>query len=322
MIKVALIGIGGMGGCHFGCYENIKNAQVVAVCDVRTDMAKEKVNNENIHIYGNYDELLANEQIDMVDICTPSYMHREMSVKALEKGINVLCEKPMSLSGEDAQAIIDAKEKSGKLFMTAHVIRFSTPYMYLKKIIDTRELGRLLRLDMKRISAIPTWSWEDWMRDTNKSGGTPFDLSIHDIDFIQYVLGEPKEVRGVYNKLKNNNDYVVSELVYDDCIVSAEGTWYNYELPFEAKFSAIFENGILEYSGDKMLKNKEEIELDFGEIKKDTGINISNVDGYAGEIEYFVSCVEKNSKPEIVTPESSMASIKLIERILENSIIL
>lgn len=322
MIKVALIGIGGMGAVHFNCYKDIADAQVVAVCDVRTDMAKEKVNDENVNIYESYDELLANETPDIIDICTPSYMHREMSIKALEKGINVLCEKPMSLSSEDTEAVIAAAEKSGKCFMTAHVVRFMTPYMYLKDVIKSNELGALLRLDMKRISSIPRWSWEDWMRDTKKSGGTPLDLSIHDIDFVQYVLGEPNEVRGVYHSLKNDNDYIVSELVYDNCIVSTEGTWYAYDIPFRAEFSAVFENGTLRLTDNKLYKNEEEIELKTGELSDDTGINISGVDGYGGEIEYFVSCVKNNSKPQIVTPQSSQASVKLVERILKNSIVL
>lgn len=320
MIKVALVGIGGMGGCHFGCYKNIKNAEFIAVCDVRTDMAKEKVNNENIHIYSNLDEMLANENPDMVDICTPSYMHREMSIKVLEKGINVLCEKPMSLSSEDTAAVIAAAEKSGKLFMTAHVVRFMTPYMYLRDVIKSNELGELRRLNMKRISSIPRWSWEDWMRDLVKSGGTPMDLSIHDLDFVQYVLGEPKEVRGVYKKLSDDNDFIVSELVYDNCVVTAEGGWYKYALEFSAEYFAIFDNGIVEYKGGKLYKNGEEVELKTGAISDDTGINISGVDGYGGEIEYYVSCVESGTKPTIVTPESSQASVKLVERILENSI--
>ena len=320
MIKVALVGIGGMGGCHFGCYKNIKDAEVIAVCDVRTDMAKEKVNNENIHIYSDFDELLANEKPDMVDICTPSYMHREMSIKALEHGLNVLCEKPMSLSSNDTAAIIAAAEKSGKLFMTAHVVRFMTPYMYLREIINSNELGGLLRLNMKRISSVPRWSWEDWMRDIKKSGGVPIDLSIHDIDFVQYVLGEPNEVRGVHKKLADDNDFIVSELVYDNCIVTTEGGWYKYGLEFSAEYFAIFENGILEYKGGKLYKNNEEIELKTGAISDDTGINISGVDGYGGEIEYFVNCVKDGKKPTVVTPESSQSSVKLVERILKNTI--
>ncbi len=201
MIKVALIGIGGMGKVHFDEYMKNPETQIVAVADVRTDMAKKKVNDENIRIYADMDELLANEEVDLVDISTPSYMHSELSIKALKKGKHVICEKPMSISSEDTSKMIEAARESGKLYMTAHVVRFMSPYVYLKSIIDSGELGKIVHIDMKRISAIPRWSWEDWMRDIKKSGGSPIDLSIHDLVFVQYVFGQPKAVSGVYNKL-------------------------------------------------------------------------------------------------------------------------
>ena len=152
MIKVGLIGIGGMGGNHFECYKNIENAEVVAVADVREAMASEKISGTSTKLYKSIDELLEKEDLDMVDICTPSYMHREMSIKCLGRGLNVLCEKPMSLNSDDTAEIIRAAEKSGKIFMTAHVVRFMKPYVYLKNVIESNKLGRLLRLDLKRIS--------------------------------------------------------------------------------------------------------------------------------------------------------------------------
>lgn len=115
MIKVGLIGIGGMGGNHFECYKNIENAEVVAVADVREAMASEKISGTSTKLYKSIDELLEKEDLDMVDICTPSYMHREMSIKCLGRGLNVLCEKPMSLNSDDTAEIIKAAEKSGKI---------------------------------------------------------------------------------------------------------------------------------------------------------------------------------------------------------------
>ena len=84
----------------------------------------------------------------------------------------------------------------------------------------------------------------------------------------------------------------------------------------------MFENGTLEYHGGKVYENGEEVELDAGKVIGDTGINIAGVGGYAGEIEYFASCVERGEAPKVVTPESSLASVSLVERILENSIVL
>lgn len=322
MIKVALIGIGGMGGCHFNAYKKIKDAEIIAVADVRTEMTKEKVDDENIHIYHDMQELLKNETPDMVDICTPSYMHAELSIQALEKGIHVLCEKPMSLSTNDTKRMIEAAEKSGKFFMTAHVVRFMSAYKYLKSVVDSKELGEPVHIDMKRLSVIPDWSWKDWMRDISKSGGSPIDLSIHDFDFVQYVFGQPKNVSGIYRKLRDNNDYITTELAYDKFSVTVTGGWFSCDIPFKAEYIAVFEKGYIEAAHGKIIKNGIEVELDKGEISENTGINLSGADGYADEIAYFVSCIKNNQKPEIVTPESSQNSIKLVEEILKNSIVL
>ena len=136
------------------------------------------------------------------------------------------------------------------------------------------------------------------------------------------MLGQPDSVRGVYRKLKNNCDSITSELFYGDTLVTAEGAWYSYKLPFTCTYSAVFENGTLEYRGGKEYENGEEVALDAGKVIGDTGINISGVGGYVGEIEYFASCVERGEAPAVVTPDSSLASVRLVERILENSVIL
>ena len=322
MIKVALIGAGGMGMTHFNAYKKIEDAKVIAVVDAQVDAVREKIADENVRIYSDIDELFANETLDIVDICAPSYMHSELSIKALEKGAHVLCEKPMSISSEDTKAVIETAEKTGKLFMTAHVVRFMSPYMYLKNVINNGELGKPVHIDMKRISAIPGWSWDNWMKDVRKSGGSPIDLSIHDMDFIQYVFGQPEKVSGVYHKMKNNNDYIISELVYDDFTATVTGGWFSCDIPFRAEYLAVFEKGYVEFTGGKIIKNGEEVVIQAGEVSEDTGINISGADGYVDEIAYFISCVKNNVKPEWVTPESSENSVKLVERILENCIII
>ncbi len=322
MFKVALIGIGGMGGHHFNVYKGIEDCKVVAVADVRTDMAKEKVNDESVHIYSNMDDLLANETVDMVDICTPSYMHADMSIKTLQMGINTLSEKPMTINSADAERIIKAAEKSDAKFMVAHVVRFMAPYAYLADEIKKSEMGELLRLDMKRVGGVPRWSWEDWMRDCKKSGGTPIDLSIHDIDFVQSVLGQPDEVNGVYHKMNNDNDFIVANMTFGKTVVSTEGTWYNYDLPFDASFRAVFQNGYIQLKDNKLYKNGEEVELNAEDEHIDSGINVSGTDGYATEIKYFIDCVKNNVSPDFVSPESSKASVSLVERIIENSIVL
>ena len=320
-VRVGLIGVGGMGGCHFYNYEKIKDAELVAVCDVRENVAKEKVGDRNIKIYTDYNKMIKNEDLDMIDICTPSFLHADMAVKLLKKGYHVLCEKPMTLNTRDAKRVAAIANQSEKNFMVAHVVRFMAPYRYLRNVIETKELGRLIRLEMKRISAIPQWSWEDWMRDEKLSGGVTTDLSIHDFDFVQSVLGMPDKLNSYRYQMTNNNDTVVTSMIYDgDILVTCEGTWYNTSIPFDASFTAVFQNGYVELNKGKLIKNGKEVELNKEESPKvDLGINVGNDDGYLAEMSYFVNCIKEGKKPDYVTPESSAQSVVLADLIKKKS---
>ena len=228
----------------------------------------------------------------------------------------------MCLNSEDTQRVLNVAKETGKFFMTAHVVRFMAPYKALKNVIDSGELGKPVHIALKRVSKAPRWSWENWMRDRKKSGGAIIDLSIHDIDFAQYVFGEPKVIRSTLKKEKDNREYHISEFIYDSHSVNIYGGWFKLDGAcdfFSAEYLAFFENGTFELKGGKLYKNKEEIDLGAAAKTENTGINISSSDGYGEEIEYFVSCVEKGVAPTMVTPESSARSISLAERILNDA---
>ncbi len=313
MLKGALIGIGGMGSVHYVKYEQISDVQLCAVCDVRTDMAKEKTADKNINIYSDYQKMIEQEKLDFIDICTPSYLHAEMSVFALSHGINVLCEKPMVLNTKDGKLVQDAIDKSSKIFMTAHVVRFMKPYIFLKDAITSNRLGAPIHIHFSRISNTPTWSWNNWMLNKNQSGLTPFDLNIHDVDFIQYVFGLPKSIKSAYHELDKGTDYIHSDYIYDGFVVSAEAAWYNSPVEFDASYRAVFENGYITYKDGKLTENGNIINLDANDKTEATGINITQTDGYGDEIQYFINCIKDSVKPSIVTPKSSFNSVKLIE---------
>ena len=317
-MKVGLIGIGGMGNVHFGCYKKMSGIEI-AVADVRVDMAKEKIQDDSIPVYASYEEMIEREKPDFVDICTPSYMHADMAVYALTHGCHVLCEKPMSISSAECQRMIDAKEKSGKLLMIAHVVRFMSPYVYLKSVINSGELGKPVHIVMHRLSESPKWSWENWMLDTEKSGGVALDLSIHDIDFMQYVFGQPKSLSADYRDMKDDTNYARTTFFYDGFSVETVGSWYNAPVPFHAEYLAVFENGYLESRGGKVMKNGREVSLEVGDTSENTGINLSGADGYADEITYFIDCIKNGKDPIRVTPESSKKSVELVEEIVKTA---
>ena len=323
-MKIGIVGVGGMGGCHFNIYndiicKNMNDVELSAACDVRLDMLKEKAKGINIRLYDDYDEMLEKEEFDIIDVSTPTYLHKEHSIKALKKGINVICEKPMALNSAEAAEIIQAAKESGKLFMAAHVVRFMNPYMYLEDVIKSHKYGNLIKLYMKRISSTPLWSYENWMMDKSKSGHAALDLSIHDIDFMQSVLGEPDDVSGTYYEMKDTSNYISANYIYKNCSVSVEGAWFKADIPFSAEFSAIFENGYVDFKNNRLSDNGNDIDFENPEAVENTGINISSVgDGYSSEIMYFIDCVKKGVSPAKVTPESSLKSISIVEKTLNN----
>lgn len=312
-MRVAIVGLGGMGNVHFHVYKGSEKAEIVAVCDIRVEMAREKMGDCTAKLYADFDEMLKNEKIDLIDICTPSHLHAEHVLKALDYGANVICEKPMAMNSEEAKKILEKVEETGKFFMVAHVIRFMKGYTYLKQIVDSKKYGGLVRLDMKRLSKIPLWSYENWMMDEKRSGLSPLDLMIHDVDFMQYTFGMPKDIVGARYKMNECNDYSAVTYIYDGFTISTEGAWFNTYLPFMSEYLAIFEDGYIKFRDGKLIECGEEIDLEKPELIENSDINVSESDGYKCEIEYFIDCINSGKKPQIVTPESSAASIELME---------
>lgn len=321
MIRVALVGAGGMGGVHLGVYESMEDVELVAVVEIEIAKALSKIKGKNVKIYDNIDEMLKNEKVDLIDICTPSYLHPEHAIKAMDNGINVICEKPLALSVEDAEKMEKSAERNNVLFMTAHVIRFWPEYMYLKKVYDEGTLGQLYHADFSRIGGRPKWSWQNWMMDEKKSGLVPLDLHIHDADYIYYLLGEPKAVSGNECKDGEKVNYLSAVYEYEKAFVRAEAAWYDCSLPFSMSYRAVFEKGIVEYKNGKLTvyengKEAKEIKVD-NEVMENSGINISSAGGYSNEIRYFVDCVKSGKKPAVITPQESVNCLKILYKLKE-----
>ena len=117
MLRVGIIGCGFMGNMHANCYNNIPDAKVVAVADLRREKAEEVAAGTNAAIYAEGMDLIANAQVDVIDICLPTYLHVDYAVQALEKGIHVICEKPMSLFTEECVDMVRKAEETGKLLI-------------------------------------------------------------------------------------------------------------------------------------------------------------------------------------------------------------
>lgn len=312
MLKVAVVGVGGISGAHIPVWEEMEDAELIALCDIRPEQMEKY---ENIKHYTDFEEMLNNEEIDILDICLPTFLHADYAVKAMERGINVICEKPISLNEEDIDRVYSTAEKYNVKFMVAQVLRFWPEYELLKEIYDTKKYGKLLSGTMTRLGCYPRWSWDGWMMDEKRSGLVPFDLHIHDLDFMVYAFGIP-EIKYQYRSKLPDQDFFTVNYDFGDFSINTEASWYATCYPFTAQFRFQFEDAIVANENGKMiiyLRDDERIDLS-EEAEGDTGnINLPKSDAYANEIHYFFDCVVNDKPVEKINPEELRGVLKILK---------
>ena len=311
-LKVAEVGIGGISGAHIPAWTRMEDVELVAICDIRP----EKMDRFDCRItarkYTDFDEMLEKETFDILDITLPTYMHADFAVKALNRGIHVITEKPISLKRADVARVYEAAEKNNRCFMVAHVLRFWPEYMYLKDCMDTGRFGKLVSGTMTRIGTIPRASWDNWMQDPERSGMVPFDLHIHDLDFLIYTMGKP-----VVEHLYHAMDYMHIIYRFGDVPVACESAWFHAPINFRATFRFQFEKAVLDFDGGKLRISKDDWtaqDLDLNSSVEE-GNYIPHSDGYYNELRYFADCVKNGTKPEIMKPCELEAVLDVIAQI-------
>lgn len=319
MLKVGLIGCGFMGTMHANCYKNIEGVELVAFSDVRREKAEELAEGTNAVIYGDGFELIENADVDVIDICLPTFLHAKYALAAMNKVKYLFVEKPLALTKKEGKQICAMAKETGCQVQVGQVIRFWDEYVKLKEIMKSGELGKVLNANFRRISPIPTWGWNDWVLKEELSGGAAQDLHVHDVDFALLLFGKPKSMQSIKNKCGEANSYICSLLGYDDCCVTVEGTWaLPTTHPFEATFRVVFEKGVVENAGGKFMlytdEKAEEIVIEKKEVIGDgfKGGNISDLGGYYNELVYFTDCAKAGKNIEEATAESAAVSLNFV----------
>jgi predicted dehydrogenase len=206
MVRIGIVGVGFMGMIHYLGARKLQGARVTAICsrdkkklagDWRSIQGNfgprgEMMDLAGIKKYEKLDDLLADPDIDMIDVCNPTNLHPETAIKGLQAGKHVLVEKSIALQPADADAMLAAARKAGKLLMVAHVLPFVPEFAYAAEAIRSGRHGKLLGGHFKRVISRPDWSSE--IADAAKTGGPAVDLHIHDTHFIGLVCGVPGKV--------------------------------------------------------------------------------------------------------------------------------
>lgn len=193
-LKVAMIGAGNIACSHLTRYANNPNAEVIAICDIDEAKLNRTADKFNIPArYSSVEAMLAAEKPDAADVCVWNCAHAKCTIAALNAGLDVMCEKPMAMTVEEAQAMKDAADRSGKLLMLGFVTRFSNEARIAKDFIDNGHLGDIYysKATYVRRHGNPG----GWFSDKARSGGGPIiDIGVHPLDLTRYLMGNPKPV--------------------------------------------------------------------------------------------------------------------------------
>lgn len=266
MVRIGIAGIGFMGVTHFKAYQQVPGARVDAIFtrdekklagdwrNVRGNFgdAGGEQDLTGVRCYAELDRLISDPEIDLLDVCLPSHLHPDVAIRALEAGKHVLVEKPIALTVEEADRMLAAAERAGRLLMVAQVLRFWPEFALLRDLVDSGEYGSLLAAHFKRVISRPDWSGDDWFADPRKTGGAVVDLHIHDTDFVQYLFGTPAAVtsRGLVAG-DGQVSYLVTEYEYPGrslCVSAHSGAIAQPAVPFEHGYDVYFERATLRHN--------------------------------------------------------------------------
>ena len=321
---VAIIGGGFISNIHAQCYKNL-GIKIEAIADISEKVRQEFKEKYNCKTYSSAEEMLENvsDDIDLVDICAPTFLHEEFILLALKHNKHVICEKPLSINIDFVENIIDKFENNNRYLMTAQVLRFWTEYVKIKEWIEEGIFGNIKLVSAMRLAQHPK---SEWFYNPKKSGGGIFEFHIHDVDFLCYLFGDIKEVYANGSKDENESwDFINSSIKFKNGIsASAQGIFGitdNY--PFTANIKVIGDKATAEYSLsagvnlDSDGKQSNSLIL-YRKGKEPIIENIKSKDAYELELEYFIDCVKNNKKPEIVSLDSIKRTIKTINYLIKS----
>ncbi|MGI8908263.1 MAG: Gfo/Idh/MocA family protein [Candidatus Sumerlaeaceae bacterium] len=246
-LRVGIVGCGAVAGIHIRGYRACDGVQVVACSDISLERAQKfAVEKEIPSAYASFIEMFEAEKLDAISVCTPNYAHCEPTVEALQRGMHVLCEKPIAMNSEEAQKMVNAARTSKRMLTIGHHMRFLPVCQFLKRMIEQGELGHIYygRSHALRRRGVPGWGQ---FHIKSKSGGGPLiDLGVHTLDLIIWLMGSPRPkcVSGsVYTQFGNRQtfynphgtyrreDYDVEDFACgmvkftDGCTLSLEASW-------------------------------------------------------------------------------------------------
>lgn len=319
-MKIGVVGTGTMGKLHLDAWIKMKAVTISGILGRDKKLVDQLAEKYNSNAYMEYEELL-NTDIDVIDICLPTYLHKEFVTKAAQLGKHIICEKPLAINPDECREILEICQKYNVQLFVGHTLRFSPEYKQAHDQVKRGVIGEPGVVRLARGGPSPLGR-DSWYQDQEKSGGVILDLGIHEFDWVRWTFGEVERVMAKKVKRKlQDGDHIEFALV---TLRMQSGTIAHIELSWAKKtFASAFE-----IAGNKgMLKHNDlesyPIKLNItnkGE-QNSTGVVVPKSIGTKSplqlQLEHFTKCLENDEKP-IISAEDAIKAVEIAVAAMES----
>jgi UDP-N-acetyl-2-amino-2-deoxyglucuronate dehydrogenase len=329
-VKFAIIGCGRIAQRHAEHINN--NGVLAAVCDVDFKKAEELAAKYNANAYQNIDDLLANEQVDVVAICTPNGLHAEHSIKALNAGSNVLCEKPMATNVTDCGKMIIAAEKNNKRLFAIKQNRYNPPVAAVKEAIDNGVFGKIYSVQLSCFwNRNPDYYANSWKGTQDLDGGTLYTQFSHFIDLLYWMFGDVKRAYALTGNFAHQDiiDFedtgVAAVEFYSGTIGTINYTVNSYNKNMEGSLTIFGEKGTVKIGGQYLneLEYQNIENFEFKDLPK--GNTANNYGQYQGSMsnhdKVYENVIEVLTNNGIISTNSfeGLKTVEIIDKIYSSA---
>ena len=343
-VRVGMIGLGGVGTWgHLPGYEQIpEEAKLAAFCDLNPGVINEPAHKHGAKTYSDYNQLLADPEIDMVDIALPHFMHGRVALAAAKAGKHVLCEKPFVIDLAEADAIIQTTKDKGLKLMVAENTRFVKAYEVARTFLDKEAIGKvcLARTYLGGSEMIRLSDPDNWIGQANKAGGgTMMDSGVHSYYLLRWMVGDMKRVfaasstflKDLYQDVEDNAvvtyEFENGAIGTSQFSNTTEAPWTERLELYGTKGSLIVdmlaERPLQVFSTKERSKDMDDWWSYYGDVSWEEPFMDHSAMGWKAasmrkEVQHFVRCVREDKRP-LVSGEDGRRDVEIALKAIESA---